>query len=154
MRALLRALQLAGSLALFATATCSLDGSLGPVTSIEFRSAQARWNRQDVEDYDFDYLRSCFCEHVEEVRVRVRNGVVESAVYTRDDSPVPPSVVATLPTIPDLFEIVREALEDADEVNVEYDPTYGHPARVDIDWLKDAIDDEVLYRVEELTPVP
>jgi len=154
MRASLRVLNLTSSLVLFATATCSLDGSLGPVRSIEFHSALARWDRQNVEDYDFDYLRSCFCENVEEVRVHVRNGVVADAIYTRDDSPVPPSVLATLPTIPELFEIVRDALEDADEVQVEYDPTYGHPTRVDIDWLKRAIDDEILYQVEDLTPLP
>lgn len=154
MRISLRVLNFATSLLWLATVTCSLDGSLGPVTSIEFRSALSRWDRRNLVDYDFDYLRSCFCEHVEEVRVSVRDGVVEDAVYTRDDSPVPANVLATLLTIPELFEIVRDALEHADEVDVEYDPTYGHPTRVSIDWVKNAIDDEVLYQVEALAPVP
>lgn len=36
---------------------------------------------------------------------------------------------------------------DADEVIVEYDPTYGFPANVAVDNIKEAIDDEISYQI-------
>jgi hypothetical protein len=36
---------------------------------------------------------------------------------------------------------------DPDEINVTYDPTYGYPATVNIDYIAAAADDELSYGI-------
>lgn len=36
----------------------------------------------------------------------------------------------------------------ADEVTVTYDPAYGFPNSINIDYIKDAVDDEVSVQIE------
>jgi hypothetical protein len=89
-------------------------------------------------------------------RVTVADGVVtdvegldESAKAATES----PAIMAETPTLAKLVKLVTEAeAEGAHKVKVEYDETDGHPTYVEIDRLKNAIDDEECYRVTEYRP--
>jgi hypothetical protein len=36
-------------------------------------------------------------------------------------------------------------------VTAQYDPTLGYPTTANIDWVKNAVDDEIAYQVLSLT---
>lgn len=142
------------ALAAALVASCSIEGSLGPVAALELVRAERTWERQHLRDYDYEYRKSCFCEFDGTLIVRVRAGVVTSATRVMDGSALTDEELAQVPTILGLFGIARRALDDADEVTVEYHPTLGFPTRIAIDWLEDAVDDEVVYTAGSLDPVP
>ena len=53
-------------------------------------------------------------------------------------------------TIDDMFDMIVDAEKNADRLEVEYS-VHGYPSSIDIDWIQDAVDDEMLLTVEELT---
>ena len=64
-----------------------------------------------------------------------------------------PGTSADLPTLGELFERVDQAQKDDDAVvTFETDPLDGHPTRIEIDWLPNAIDDEECYVIESYMP--
>jgi hypothetical protein len=55
-----------------------------------------------------------------------------------------------VPTLADLLGYAVEAQKaDADVVEVEYDPSDGHPERIEIDYETNAIDDESCFVVTD-----
>ena len=114
----------------------------------EFLSGWSRWNRLRPAQYRYDFQRSCFCrgEAVQPVRITVSNGEVVSVVTLPDLVPVPPEQVNQFyrVTIDSVFQIVRSAIDDgADSVSARYDPQWGYPATVWIDYIANAADDEL-----------
>jgi hypothetical protein len=51
-------------------------------------------------------------------------------------------------TIDELFDIIDSARQKADKLIVEYNQKTGYPEYIEIDYIKEAIDDEVTYRVD------
>jgi hypothetical protein len=133
---------------------CDVEGSLGPRASLQLRQAERQWERQQLSNYDYDFLRLCFCENVAELHVRVRSGVVVSAERVADGVALPQAELADIPTVEGLFDIAKTAVAEADEVTVEYDPTLGYPRDISVDWYAGAIDDEESYLARNLEPAP
>lgn len=107
-------------------------------------------------DYAYTLRVGCFCPYVGPLRITVQNGEV---VGVRQLEPIdggPQNVQDWINkqamTLVELDALVDRALREADDVDVEYDPTYGFPANVYIDWYKDAVDDEIGYTVTDYTP--
>jgi hypothetical protein len=42
----------------------------------------------------------------------------------------------------------------ADKVTIEYDPTYGFPTKADIDFVEEAIDDELYLSISDFEVIP
>lgn len=83
-------------------------------------------------------------------RVTVRDGAVTKAVGLDDSAR---RLVAQspdqVPTIGALLEELNQARkENADEAEADY-AADGHPERISIDWLENAIDDEALYTISD-----
>ena len=83
----------------------------------------------------------------------MRNGEIVLVTYRGDDTAkvegledTPYAEVA--PDVRAMFEIVRDAIKQADEVTVTYHTDLGYPTKVSIDWIRDAVDDEVGYQLE------
>jgi hypothetical protein len=58
-------------------------------------------------------------------------------------------------TIDRLFAELEAGLNGAaDKVTVEYDPTYGFPTKADIDFIEEAIDDELYLSISDFEPIP
>jgi hypothetical protein len=102
-----------------------------------------QWDEAAPPSYQFTVARVCFCP-VEFTQPRV--------VTVRDGQPVsvepPPLAEGDVPaTMDEMFDIIEQAIGEADEVNVEYDDELGYPVRVEIDVMAEAIDDEQTYEV-------
>jgi hypothetical protein len=56
----------------------------------------------------------------------------------------------TYATIDRVFLALQSAYTaEADEITVTYDPAYGFPATVSIDYIIEAMDDELSYQVSD-----
>jgi hypothetical protein len=144
-------LGLAAALLTFTLAACSSATAPGRDVAL----ARARWAQRGPASYSITVARSCECldEWTGPVVVIVRNGVVESRHYTRDGAAVPPQYADLFPSVEGLFGIIETARrEGAAQLDVSYDPTFGYPARIAIDWHATHVDDEVTYRASDLLP--
>jgi len=135
-------------MALFALVPVGCTGLLEPEQD-ELAMARARWAQSNANDYMFDLQRSCFCASafVRPVRIEILDGVVSSAVYVDTGDPLPPPLTS-VPTIEDLFDEIRDALDRmAFSVIAAYDADLGYPTSVSIDNIENAIDDEMAFSV-------
>ena len=118
-----------------------------PTEQRQLSTQQQAWASARPAAYTFRYRVSCFCRNgMVKYRVRVRDGrVVEAAQI----EPLPSDAAFPAPidgylTVDSLFATLAEAYErKADRVDVTFDTRYHFPTRIQIDWLRDAIDDEV-----------
>lgn len=120
--------------------------------------AKARWEQADVTDYTYAFYTGCGERATGRFQVTVRGGEVteveglddpgRNLVEHLDLS----DLVNIMLTVDGLWAEVERARSDADRVEVRADERYGYPARVDIDWQANAIDDEVCYEISDLVP--
>ncbi len=97
------------------------------------------WTAAGIGDYTFEYRRECFCPGIDTI-VTIRDGVVVDAGAPEVDAPTIPELIA------DLERAEREA---TGAVVVEYGE-YGVPVSASIDWLVNAVDDEISWTVTNL----
>ena len=106
-----------------------------------------RWKNQHVSDYTY-HLSSGGMAGPYEAVITVRGGkVVASREVQHTSYKVDPM------TIDQLFDETAREQRTADEVEIEWDPTYGFPRHVSIDEDTDAIDDEHGFGASELHPL-
>jgi hypothetical protein len=128
---------------LFACAT-------GPESAIEqLHEFRDRWLDQGITSYHVTLQRLCFCGDIRPVRVQVQNGMVTSRVFVDDGEPVPPIRADAYPAISGLFDFLEAAFRHADQVSARYDPTLGIPLETNIDYAKNAADDELTIRLSD-----
>ena len=141
----------------FAIAALIAGCSLLPA-STELEQNRALWEAQSAENYDFQLSIWCFCPFGGQMplAIEVRDGEPVS-IAAADGSDVTPNreSYSQVDTIEELFGVVEEAQSGgADEIKVEYDPEYGYPVSIDIDYIQEAVDDEVSYQVANLEFLP
>jgi hypothetical protein len=144
---------------LAAGAALALSAACGLVTGTDdndddkaLRTAQILWNSAGVQDYTVVVQHLCFCGYVRPVRITVRSGAVVSSVDAETGQPVPS--YATVRDIAALFTLIREAIDDgADRLEVTYDAQLGYPTFINIDYIKNAVDDELQVRTSEFQQV-
>ncbi|HUP19229.1 MAG TPA: DUF6174 domain-containing protein [Gemmatimonadota bacterium] len=122
----------------------------------ELNEAARAWSDAGFVDYDLDLRRTCDCEtgRTGTVLVRVRGGAVVSRRFTPIGGPVPEEHAHVYPTVSGLFDTVLDALNrGADALEVDYDPNFGIPERVSIDYRAALDGDEVEYEVVKLLRV-
>lgn len=132
-------------------ALCSLLSSAcgGGQARDTLNTKRALWESQALTDYSYHFHRSCFCVMVDPVVIEVHGA--EVTVNYEDGQPVPSDKLDMFPTIPGLFDMVSDAIAaDPYSLEVEYDPTYGYPTRISIDYDKNTVDDEMGYVADEL----
>ena len=134
-----------------------LPGCIDPTSPRdELDAARRRWEAIRPSAYSYVISRSCEClpEYTRAARLQVVNGDVTSARYIHDDSQVSAEILATYPTIDELFVMVGQALErdpKPDILVVHYDPRMGYPTRVELDPDINVGDDERTIHASELT---
>ncbi len=123
------------------------SGPLAPEER-EFERNLVKWRAAKVEYYSYRLQRSCFCgpDTTRPVLITVQAGIVIGGVDPVTFEPIDPPPDG-FPTIDDLFEEIREAIATADALDASYDGTLGYPLSVSIDYLKNAIDDEMAFNV-------
>jgi hypothetical protein len=120
---------------------CSLI--TGPDESDRLDTARAKWARFGQQDYVYEVVRSCFCPPPagQSVEATIFGGQVTSARYVDTGAPVEAALLPNIPTVVDLFAMVRSAINGhATKLEVEYDADDGHPRRIAVDLDKMAVD--------------
>ena len=113
----------------------------------ELEQNRDKWSQAGITHYRFQLSVGCFCafRDLMPLTVEVKDGVIVSISDSRGD-PVPAEQLEFFDqynTLERLFDYTAQAQKDADEVTVTYDTTYGFPAQVSIDNIKEAVDDEL-----------
>jgi hypothetical protein len=110
------------------------------------------WQDQRIDSYAFTLARICFCPGPHEVRITVEEDEITKVIDTQTGAEVDRTSVEW-PTIDGIFKIILDAEANrADKVEVTYDDTYLHPVTVNIDYIEEAVDDELGLLVSSFTP--
>ncbi|HEX9894501.1 MAG TPA: DUF6174 domain-containing protein [Gemmatimonadales bacterium] len=129
----------------------------GPSEEHELDDAWDHWLSLRIVDYRYEVIRSCYCGGPavgQRVVVVVHDDVVVNAWYAQTGEELPASALQHLPTVDDLFLIVDDALRTgADELDVRYDPSFGFPRLIEVDYQRHAVDDELTVRADDLRPI-
>jgi hypothetical protein len=139
--------RVAGVLLLSASASaCSIVNlTANDKAEDELREQKAQWAAQpNMTQYLFNLQVICFCPEVRPVRVRVVSGAVVSATDRTSGEALPAASLARLYSVEGLFALIQGAIDrGADKLTVTYDPVLHYPTRIDIDYIRNAIDDEL-----------
>jgi len=118
-------------------------------------AARARWERADIRSYEFRLRVGCFCPPniIFPVIMTVQNGVNTDAEYAQEPKEITTDFFKQYDTIDKLFEVVQKAIDDrVDSLTVVYESANGYPKSINIDRIKDAVDDEIAFFVESFAP--
>ena len=149
--------------ALAALVLAGCDDSTGPDWS-EFAdgatAAEARWRASGPLHYVLVQERDCACQAEERGPVRIevtRNGATETVVsmtYVDDNVPVPSEYRQLFLPVTGLFELIREAARaEVAALQVTYGSVLGYPSRIQINWVAEVAEDDVVYSVTALQPL-
>jgi len=141
-----------------------LGGCLGDSDSFQrdnLNQARTLWDSKNVSSYSYILELQCFCAPASQllpVLVTVQNGAVASVQYWDEDpadrTPAPASVFGPYDTVEELFDFVAEAIrQDADVLQVGYDPEYGFPNVVNVDYESGGSEQLLLF-ITQFAPAP
>ncbi len=139
----------------FILVACSAGGS-------ELSRNQQTWDKANISHYRFELTLSCFCAFNEQMplTVEVQDGKVVSMAYADGqavaaDDPLR-EYFGKLATIDGLFAELETAMASADagDIIVKYDPSLGFPTEASIDYIKEAVDDELYVTVAGFEVLP
>ena len=122
-------------------------------TQEAFDERRARWELNQLSDYDYVYRRSCEClpAATSAMTVAVRGGEVASATDTQSGATV---AAYEYPTIDELFDLIQDAIDrDAERLDVTYDTWLDYPTQIRIDYDLETADDEFTIEARDLAPM-
>ena len=139
-------------------AGCAAMGSaLGSQSEIE--QNKEKWQDANISHYRYELFISCFCAFNEDMPllIEVQDGEVVSMEFQsgKEIDPSLHELFDKYATIDRLFaELEADLNGAADKVVVEYDPTYGFPTKADIDFVEEAVDDELYLSISNFEELP
>ena len=134
---------------------CRDDGITG-VQLNELNRAQSRWASIGYagQRYLMQQQLVCFCPDANlTYEVTVSGGLVARAVSPATGGPLPDAQLVRFRSVEQLFAELRNGLRSGAVVEVAYDALTGYPAIVSLDPVRNAVDDEVVYRTSNVTPI-
>ena len=139
-------------------AGCAAMGSaLGNQSEIE--QNKEKWQDAGISHYRYNLFISCFCVFTEDMPliIEVQDGKVVSMEFQsgKEIDPSLQELFDKYATIDRIFAEVEAGLNGgADNVVVKYDPTYGFPTEVTIDFEQQAADDEIYLTLSNFEELP
>lgn len=127
-------------------------------------AAEALWLRTRPLSYQLLETRSCEClpewtgpvllrvTRRQGARVPAESEMIVEGTYVTDGEPLDAEQLSSFLSVSGLFERIRDAVTSGAVVEADFDPARGYPREVFIDPVADAVDDEVVYRLEVLDP--
>lgn len=107
----------------------------------DLAEAREKWAASGTTNYLFRIKASCFCMRTGPTDILVKNG---TAVVSDPDWWGPT-------TIPELFAEVERAIDrQVGKLKVKYRESDGLPEQIYVDWITEAVDDEMGYTVSNL----
>lgn len=146
---------------------CATSANAGEPTS-EVQQAREKWQNAKISHYQFKLFLGCFCVFSQDMplNIEVKDGQVISMQF-QSGKEIDPSLMEyfqRFATVDKLFgEIengfqiqgnVDTAGDKADEVKVTYDEPYGFPSQINIDFIKEAVDDELSLQITDFEKLP
>jgi hypothetical protein len=110
------------------------------------------WDRfQSIAPLSYSYTVRVTCDCTSDVTrpvtVYVDRGSIEYLLYEDTGRPVPLSYASSFPSAEQLFDAIQDGIDrQADYIDVQYDPTYGYPTDVYIDYDRRVSSDELVLR--------
>jgi len=132
--------------------------SMGNQTEVERN--RDKWRDANISHYRFDLNIGCFCVFTQDMPlvIEVMDGKVVSMEYQSGNAidVTNRETFDKFSTIDRIFsELEADLAGAADEVTVvTFDPTYGFPVDVTIDYVKEATDDELYLTVSGFEALP
>lgn len=125
----------------------------------EIGKNKQKWQDANISHYRYELNLSCFCVFVENMPlvIEVQDGKTVSMEY-QNGKEIDPQLLELFKkyeTMDLIFAELEAGLNGAaDEVTVEYDPTYGFPTQAKIDVEAQAIDDELYMTISNFEVLP
>ncbi len=125
---------------------------------ISVEEPAAAWASARPLRYRYHFRRVCFCRPtIVSGTVAVQDGTIIGVTNAFDEQisqPIPNPDLSQFRSIEQLFEEIRQAeSRNADVITIKYDPFLRFPARVDVDFLVPAVDDEITYEARDVEPL-
>jgi hypothetical protein len=114
--------------------------------------ARRRWAEAAVASYSMVITRAGLQGSPVIVKVTVTQGQVSDRRYTDTNDPVPAADHPKFPNVEGLFDLVQDAFDRADGVSVSFDPTYGFPTSIVIDYVRSSLTDDVTLAITGFQP--
>ena len=118
----------------------------------EVEAQRRRWDSQNLDDYRFNFARTCFCVPLGAVVVEVRDDRVVTVKDAQTGSPVTGAAAQGIPTIDELFDSIAAAADEGTYLDVKYHSSLGYPTETEIGTL--ANDAGARYHVGNVQRVP
>jgi hypothetical protein len=104
-------------------------------------AARTKLLQAGLENYVYVYQRSCECK--DDVTAPKEVTVLSGAVTSIDG--IDPPADSRIPTLLGLLDIIQEGIDsNAFSITVQYDPGYGYPSRINIDYDENTADEELI----------
>jgi uncharacterized protein DUF6174 len=138
-------------------AACASANVLGGQSEIE--QNQGKWQDANISHYRYHLSISCFCVFTQDMPliIEVQDGKVVSMEY-QSGKEIDPSLLELFEKYATIDRIFTELNADlngaADEVIAKYDPIYGFPTEITIDFQKQAADDELYLTLSNFEKLP
>lgn len=117
--------------------------------------SRRKWDERGLTDYQYQYQNICFCApaFTNPVVVSVSRGAIVAAVDVQSGRPVDASDLGRYRSVPQVFDVIQDAIDrKAARIEASYDPTFGHPTDVSIDYDRMIADEELGIRIRDLRP--
>ncbi len=145
-----------GSIMLLLTDCALANPAMTNPLASELKDQRKLWHSQKINHYEYVYNWICFCPPPANTptKVLVKNNAIISVKNPDSNQVIENPDLAAYKSIDQLFEVIEKAIErKADEIVVKYDPKFGYPTSISIDYIKLAADDEVAYSATDLVIV-
>jgi|RhiMetdeSRZDD1v2_1073273.scaffolds.fasta_scaffold03897_20 uncharacterized protein DUF6174 len=139
---------------LTACAAAAVSGS-----QTEIGQNKEKWQKANISHYRYNLFISCFCVFNEDMPllIEVKDGEVVSMEF-QSGKEIDPSLHETFDKYATIDRFFAELETDlngaADAVTAKYDPTYGFPTEVTIDFVQEATDDELYLTLSNFEALP
>ena len=123
----------------------------------QFERNRRLWDDLKMDDYTFQFRWSCFClpEYTAPVDIHVELDTFVSVSLAENGNPVAPDNWDRYETIDRLFDILEDAFDqNAEHIQVSYDPELGYPLSAFIDYSTFIADEERGFEAQLQADIP
>lgn len=123
-------------------------------TAKALKAAQTQWSRNGLAAYTYTLQHTCFCppEYTQPLKLHIINGDVVGAILA-SGQPLPAKRSGEAKTVEDLFAVIQDAIQrNAASITAKYDPHYGYPTSISIDYDRMMADEETYYTASNMRP--
>jgi len=120
----------------------------------ELNKNKTKWENASITHYRYSLSIGCFCAFRNDMplTIEVKDGKPVSVITVNgtavDAANAFAETYAPYSTVDSVFhKLETDFAGGPDKINVTYDPNYGYPVRVNIDYIAAAADDEISYEI-------